>query len=87
MFAVAIAVASSIEAQQTDVDAVASIVIIKAKGAFFLVYLLRRTRWRQCREGGAEMRAGHVGSISWSRRGDRIELGRRGGISTFSSAS
>lgn len=58
---VAIAGASTVEAEQADVDTIGTILIIEAEGAFLLVYMLRGTWRSQCHEGGAEMWTSHVG--------------------------
>lgn len=61
MLAIAVAGTCAVEAEQADIDSVGPILVIKAECALFLVNMLRRTRWRQRRKGGSEMRTGHVG--------------------------
>ena len=60
MLSIAVASACTVEAEQAYIDAVGSILIVKAKRTFFLVYVVRRARLRQGGEGGAEVRTGHV---------------------------
>ena len=61
VLAISIASAAAVEAEQTNIDTIGSVMVVEAERAFLLVHMLRWTRKRQRREGGTEMWTSHFG--------------------------